>query len=1397
MKVSSINNNRISSYKKPSFEGYNVKKDNYGERYYQFSYPYDANRYDCYLSLAEAIPLANGDYKLGKTLRNFENKTDELKLSPGANNIDIAYAYRLAKYEPFAYHFVLRPKAYPDAVPMFKVDAGDLLDESYYVNNEKKDGHKVYNLVVPGQGTSADAGAAILLDTDSYDVRWVYDKDHNIVPNPNAEKALNTSKNYANHIGGSIAGVEKALDSGDLDLYLKIFMLPMASGDRLSAHKYLLESGFQFSSAIDNMQTFARLQQKLFAKGKNLVSDAAVTSAGLSSLQFQSILHYGEEDVYFDWFKCKSLKNSTAKLGVFGSKSNDFIRHKLVNAPFVPVQNENDKIILKPCKYDPKQPMYVQIYNIEAASGEQILDETPLIKQYARPTSEHMLEVGTHNDTAIAYYYPIEPEEYIENVKRFNEFNRRLPSKDRISINSYEATRLLTKFDRFEFDNKFEGGFYTWDANVDLAKFNYFFTNSDVQDVMHEDVPERQLEIAKIKQKNCEVQDYAVSSVKYWTKKTSQILNLYTAQALKNIDEKDPDKALKKIREKISEKVLPQKLSYNINRVIVENVQNGDYELHGMDNVENYRSTILAGLMDLPLESVELGKDILALLGSPYVTKRATSPEQIGKSRFDMLLENDPHLTKDYEALYDRTTSLYTGVMYKLAEDVLIDVNKKLPKELRLYLPNGDTSPYGKYVIPLLTSEIAKFAVMKGLLPDLDYKIDEKNGGIIYDYDASRASSLKGLGIISISQKADVEALLNKLHSGIRNIKESDKRQLKNALYKMIEGTNLTSFKMAEMIVDRAKGGLDFRFDAAKDVSNMDSLRNHKDLFEDLWKQVTGFWKTMSDSIYEINPNSYLVAEVTDEYDLHRLGEGYNSERYNNPKDIVKKFLRETGITATANYSYFFTDVAGIFGKLGENGQDRGENQGSKIYDILKRDGNEQFLYSGPYESIIKSYTFVDNHDKPRILQVLSMDMGLFYADLNDASQYSYRQRAFSVLNPDLAPTPDAVNNYDYSYVSSKAVARGEALNSAFYRALDSLASEKNDGSGKEKPPIISNEVKEKAFDVVKHYVAEIVGGMYNDKTIEADNFGVEELQKAIDIVLKYLGNYEMFSKQQWAYLEKEVFKCALDPALSNGLAIDKFLQNLPGIPTMYAGDDLGATGYETKTKNIYLKNRAAIHHDWVDKYDFIKQYKANQDALKLLRSRPALHALNDGAPFLLPLQESDGHQMTCLLRYAPDGNTVITVFNVAGTSHTYDKYSNASNVPVNMPYNQINLSNNGDFVGLHAGLTPGMEFINANDPNDKYYVYQDNGDDNYYLAHKDKNQPITLKDNTLTLYYASDELKKKDAEFLDKVKRAKERGVSFCGRRVLYNPQYNISPVNYSKKESVKIGEKLALYSK
>ena len=616
--------------------------------------------------------------------------------------------------------------------------------------------------------------------------------------------------------------------------------------------------------------------------------------------------------------------------------------------------------------------------------------------------------------------------------------------------------------------------------------------------------------------------DYAVSSLKYWGKKTNQELNLYVAQNLKGMSTNDAQDAKEFIKKKIENHKLPEKIADTVNINVIQNVLNNDYKLDGAKSVDSFRDTILGGLMDYPLESTEVGHDILALFSTPYITNRATKPEQIGKSRLYLLKRRDPHLTAQYENVYNLTTRMYTDSMYNFAREIIDEVNNKLDENNKLNR-DGDTSKYGKYVLPIITQEIAKFAVVKGLFPDITYEINPDRGGITYDYNSMKKKSLKSLGIPNTSQENEAENLVLALKSGIKNISKKDKAKLVKAIYKMIEGTNLKSFEMAEMIVDRTKSGMELRVDAAKDFSNMDGLRNGLDRFDDNWDEVIRVLGAIGRGVHEVNPNAYIVPEITNEVDLYKLGEGDMSDRFNWRKqtygiensnemtydytnDLIRKLIREGDVDAVANYQSYFSNIEAIYGKRGDDGADWGPNQDMRMHNVFRRAPRrferkdegfqteaEEFLYSGPLDSIIKSYTFVENHDKPRINHILSLDMGLFFANLNNnvtPQEKEYRRRAYEVLNPDKdSYNEDAVNRFDFSNVSAMAVARGESLNAGFYHAIQAIAKQKDINSNdlipeKDIAPLVRD---------LKNIVAELASGRDGNVRFEPDNFGVEE----------------------------------------------------------------------------------------------------------------------------------------------------------------------------------------------------------------------------------------------------------------------------------------------------------------
>ena len=250
------------------------------------------------------------------------------------------------------------------------------------------------------------------------------------------------------------------------------------------------------------------------------------------------------------------------------------------------------------------------------------------------------------------------------------------------------------------------------------------------------------------------------------------------------------------------------------------------------------------------------------------------------------------HLKPEYKDAYELTDKMYSKEMYAFAREILKAVETKLPPENKLRDEYGNQTPFGKYVIPLLTSEIARFAVIKAVAPKVNFTYDKDTGEIAYDYKDLKRTSLLGMGIIADCPEDEAVSVINHIRSGIKNIQPSDKEKLASALLKSIKGTSLESFKLAEMIVGRAQAGLDWRIDATKDIGDIESLRNKKTDFEYTWNKVIDFWSKFTDGVKESHPDAYIAAEVTDLGEIYGNGYGDKSgERFAGKTKYPRNFL--------------------------------------------------------------------------------------------------------------------------------------------------------------------------------------------------------------------------------------------------------------------------------------------------------------------------------------------------------------------------------------------------------------------------------------------------------------------------------------------------------------------------
>ena len=1342
MKVSFNLNQAENSNSKVNFTGYKWVKDEHGFRNFETSYVYDPEKQQCFLEIYTLGSDKNNNYFI-KSCAKARNGGYRIEMKPGANRINLTKTFGILQDAPFAYHYVVKD-LYGQKQEYIEIDAGDSIVEA----------GKPYNIVTPNGSMVSKGGSMKLVNIDSQNVGIVYDEYGKWKINEELrQRGLDAVKTLTNVYGGTVAGLEKDIEEGKFAPYSRIISLPVFTREDFTSHKYWIENIFQTCNSLMNINNYRSLQEKMFAKNMNFVSDGAFVNEGLMGTHFSNLLKWGTESPYFRWFRANNLKDAPLSLGVFPKRTEN-ISWKLVNSPEIYVQDVSGRVsAINNSKYDSSKPTYIQFFDKRLVSDSEIKDSQFLIKSYSKMNTKDVYDLHTHDDSVFPYYFEVNPKTVAANVVRFNQHNAYLSKEEKLPFNSYEASRIMSKNENFTVDGKFESGFETWDANPDIAKLNFVLSNNDLKTLKNLPNHVALTEENKIKQANCQVQDYTIEGGKYWTKTTNDILRLHIAQMLNKVNPENPKEVLNKIIKSSDGNVFPVALKSEISEDEVKNVLNDYYKVSRKLSGEDKNNQILEQLMNMPLESIEFGTNLVGVLGSPLITKRAVTEDEIGVPRYEIYKKGNKNLSSEYAKTYNLMDNIYKNEMSSFAIKVLDDVNSRLSADNKLF--NGDkVTQFGQYVLPLIVPQIAKFIIIKAFAPNVDAKFDSNTGEISYDYKSLLNTHLQSLDLPKAGSPQD-EALLvlSRLREGIGAINERAFDFIVDSVYTEIKNTNASSFKLADLIIDKTQSGLDWRIDATKDIADIDSLRTHKQPFEDIWNDVNNFWKKFAQGIYSENPNSYIVAEITDEDKLYDDAFGSQSPTYPEKSHIIPKFLRNTGITANAQYSKFFYDIVKLYCLSFEDAKPM---DGIPDEDTFKLAEHLKSTLISPKGSLLKAfslpaisyaYTFIGNHDKPRALHCAALDMDMFYSDLTFVEDKKHRMDAYRLIKDKFLEnvSDDEVLHYNFDNVSPKAVAMGMALRKGFIDVLNEYGAK------------MTPEEFDRNFRAISKAVADLSSGKFRNIRFDGDSFGVKPIDFNIKMVLEQAREqhgFKLSNADMESEFEDKVFEKIMTPAMSKILAMMQILVAMPGMPTLYDGDDLGATGYDTEKKNVYLQGRQRVHNEWAEigspRYKkFIDDYKKEMDKIMGVRTKAECNALNNGAPFVLPMQhgynpfggDRSNYNIPAVLQQSTDGRMTISLFNlhrnIDCNRPAYDYLQKLDTKCIKL--NQIELNHEGDTemngtlgVGI-KGLKNNTKFYNANDPEDVYYVNVEG--DRYFIRRGKDGGVITLDDPTLVLY--------------------------------------------------------------
>ena len=1407
-----IQNSNISA-QNVTFAGHKKKLDKQGYPVHKFFYLYDPNKYNCSVELYNITKNKNGDLSLAEK--------EPVKIIPmgadGSATVDIDSLLEINSDTGFAYRFKLTDPNGKEK-PTYAFDNGTVIG----IFSDKTDDK--FNVVLNNRAIINKNGAMQLIMPDEYYPGVEMKNGTTSINEGLRSKALASVRTHATKLGGNLAGIIHRLPELQNEGVKRIVGTPFTK-DTISSHLYWTENAYRVAPSLGTDEDFKKLQVELCKNGINWIADAALVNEGFGGIHLSEVLRKGPDAVCKDMFRA----DERISLGIIPDKT-EHTRLKIINAPFSLVKSGGTadaptfEYQAKNPNYDPKKPTYIQFYDDRLASKEQIESDSPMrLSTYDNINTDNIYDITRHDDAVYPFPIEVNPSELTRNVRELYK------NEGMVDLGSVDDILSITDFTYFNVVNKSAaGGLEVWDGNVDIAKLNFYAANKD--DARFSKLPAgiRDAAYADFVRGGLAVRDYAINSGKYWTKLAADTQLAYVADELARrvpADQQTPEKYKEVIAQMVADKALPESAK-QIDVEVLSNVLSGDYHSRLLQDADmrseinpnfedgneySLQDYITRLSMDVPLETLPVATNVLGVLTSPYLAKKANVDDELGVSRFDLEEAENPNLPEKYRDTYSQMTDVYKEDVTRYISEIVSGIDGVVDED-------GNVTDYGKFVVSQVTPDLTKFLLTKALNPDSNIVVN-RQGNAEFDFTGvdESAVTLQSLGIPfnSMSSEDEAKIVVKKLKNGLADIPQNLVDSLRTVIETKYSTIKENDYKVAEMLLSRTESGLGWRIDAAKDIASIGAVREGVDSITQAWNDVTDFWKRYNETVLAENPHAYTTAEITDLRDLFSIDMplAYNRDFisdmdetnfaadeieplrelkamvaakggidideskltdkhkavlekakqiriaevapiiagsvYKSEGDAERKFLEATGITSIANYNFFFSLLPSLFvpNKIEDGGDNeswmsqKSENHelrnkldsGWTLNDKIGFDNMPGFLFQSPADGVTNSYTFVGNHDKPRLLHGLALDMGLFHSNF---SKDEHKAIARKVLQqPSLA-------NFDG--VNSIAVAMGSRLSDAFAQT-------------------VTDKTQKAAIDKA---IAQLASGSYKGKDFDATAFGTRPIEVAIRSVLEqvaYNGGYVSNPEN----VEAETLKKILEPAFDRFYSIYKLLITLPGSPTDFAGDRVGATGYETKCKNYYQQNRNVIHWEWLNdssdnKYSFVKTFYDKMNSIAELRNKPELSALNDGATVTLPIltaaKDKEGKVTATwnnctvqgMLRYNDEGSVVLTLHNSSGTKAGIDKKMSRADQLLSTDetsiYDRVILAPMGVNAkqGLKHGLKIGTTFKNQRPGDDSTYRIGSmtvEGKEYYCLRRYGKSGnelPITITPddlNTLVLY--------------------------------------------------------------
>lgn len=1083
-----------------------------------------------------------------------------------------------------------------------------------------------------------------------------------VVPDINDEK-----RNHFNHLGGSIGSIIDKIDYFKDFGVKRILGTPIFGQDTVSSHGYWTTNGYQVTNTLGDMSEFKKLQTELFKKDMGWVADGAFVNEGWQGIHIKDILVHGEDSPFLNWFETKGIKDYGVKIGVL-SKEADADKHtriKVINAKYKieyePVKEPDgtisgfkEKQVINNKNYDARKPTYIQMFDERLVDVDQVNSDEPF-EVYARKNAPDKHEIYNYKNAVQPYFFRVVPKDADKNYEKYeealNEFKKAKGNQaDKPQIKNY-----LTQWSNFELvpSNK-AGGITTWVGNTDIPKKRFMAADNVYEGKTGEEF--REIEAAQY-----QVQDDTVQIGKFWTSEVARTLVEYASEEIA----KEYDKTLdynKAVQNLIKEKKLPESAS-----MILEK-NNGSSPLENVLKVlptgeRGYKlkptaipQNVTDGLMSYPLDAIEFSPDLSSIMAYPFLKNYAVTQNTVGLSRYEMYQMGDKYYEKmpaRFREIYRDMDNFIAGTKDGNAKSNMTDYTIELLKAagneagFKIVDEEGNLTSDGKDIYSVLAPDIAKFIYVSSINPSV--KPEYKNNHFTYDTKELQKTTIESLGLeLAATPEQAAERLLGKMKIGLASIPEGKRKEFVKYLASKAINLDSDTVSVARLIIEQAEAGLDWRIDAAKDVGDWDGVDKGTVNEQKCLNSIADFWKNFNDGVRKYNPKAYTIGELTD-----LAGE------------FEETFCNRTGFTTDSNYKFLYSSPFQLYSAEFSDAGDINHRSdiSEKIANLLIEQDGGGYLHTRLADSVNFSHVFMGNHDKPRVLHMLAANLDI-YKDDKAGAKIDVFKRAFD-------HSADFNNNIGHFRGLLEGVLKDMSNGKYYYKGT------------------------EKKFD------SENFGAMPYDMSI--DDMFLQACQKE-----PKFAEYVQTNPEKVKLIKAKLLETMLSPAMTKNESMTFFQVGMPGTPTIYAGDELGETGWETSSKNETQDNRNRLHFERLtdDNYAFVKRYHDEMKNIINIRNQKAASALVDGTTIPLTGQKMNGADSgTAAVVYRYNDKTdAICVFHNDGYSKDPESRG------VSRTINEIRLEQSDlSKSGLPYALKDGTIYYNALNPKERYKIVTHN----------------------------------------------------------------------------------------